>query len=75
MASTRWRTFWLEELGALLVRLCLLLARPVEDVLCAEHGEDGEDLIAAAEVHTGNQHLQEGDRVCIKCRVSVTKSP
>lgn len=40
--------------------LCLLLLRPVEDVLRAEHAEDREDLIAAAKVNAGDQHLAHG---------------
>ena len=37
----------------------LLLLWPVEDILDGEHGDDGEDLVAAAEVHRHDQHLRE----------------
>mmetsp|Transcript_11027 Transcript_11027/g.20025 ORF Transcript_11027/g.20025 Transcript_11027/m.20025 type:complete len:259 (-) Transcript_11027:1782-2558(-) len=53
-------SFRLEELGAFLVGLRLLVPRPVEDVLGREHGEDGEDLVAAAEIHTRDERLGHG---------------
>mmetsp|Transcript_34510 Transcript_34510/g.90808 ORF Transcript_34510/g.90808 Transcript_34510/m.90808 type:complete len:344 (-) Transcript_34510:93-1124(-) len=50
---------WLEEFGALLVGLRLLLLRAVPDVLHGEHGGDGEHLVRAAEVDRLDQDLRE----------------
>jgi len=37
--------------------LSLLLLGPVEDVLCAQHAENGQDLVTAPQVNAGNQHF------------------
>mmetsp|Transcript_56637 Transcript_56637/g.123121 ORF Transcript_56637/g.123121 Transcript_56637/m.123121 type:complete len:454 (-) Transcript_56637:502-1863(-) len=47
----------LVELALLLVGLGLLLLGPVEDVLHAQHADDGEHLVAAAKVHRGEEDL------------------
>mmetsp|Transcript_26110 Transcript_26110/g.77449 ORF Transcript_26110/g.77449 Transcript_26110/m.77449 type:complete len:211 (-) Transcript_26110:2072-2704(-) len=48
---------WLEELCLLLIRLRLLLLRSEENVLRREHGQDGQDLLAAAEVDRCDEDL------------------
>jgi len=47
----------LVELGLLGVGLLGLVLGAVEDVAGREHGEDGEDLVAAAELDRVDQHL------------------
>jgi len=50
----------LVELGLLGVGLRLLLLGAVEDAAAdAQHGDDGEDLLGALEVDTGDEHLGE----------------
>ena len=49
----------LEELGALLVRLRLLLLGAVPDVLHREHRDDGEHLVGAAELDRLDEDLGE----------------
>jgi len=50
-------SLWREELGSLLVRLCLFLLWAVEDGLDGEHGHHGEDLLGAAQVDRRDEHL------------------
>eukprot|EP00955_Chlamydomonas_euryale_P042658 352392-Chlamydomonas_euryale.AAC.1 len=55
---------WLEELCLLLIRLRLLLLRSEENVLRREHGQDGQDLLAAAEVDRCDEDLKAVWRGC-----------